>query len=60
PDHVKRKQADVVVPTGLGRSVTYLALNKALTKLQKRTDISTLAFPNKSYRRRHKNFARVF
>ena len=59
PDHMKRKRADYVLPTGLGRSVTYRAIKRALAKLQHRADQNP-AFPNRSYRRRHPNVFRVF
>ncbi|MEM6833935.1 MAG: dephospho-CoA kinase [Pseudomonadota bacterium] len=35
PDYKKRRYADTVIPTGLGKAVTYRALKKALFTLQR-------------------------
>jgi dephospho-CoA kinase len=36
PDAEKRKRADIVIPTGQGRRVTWAALKRAIDKLQRR------------------------
>lgn len=42
PDAEKRRRADVVIPSGLGRAVTWRALGRALKKLQgkRRADVA--------------------
>jgi hypothetical protein len=38
PDAEKRKRADFVIPTGRGKRPTWVALKKAVRKMQRRND----------------------
>lgn len=59
PDAEKRRRADYIIPTGLGKPFSFKAIQESLRDMQAKAPRGS-AFPNQSYKTRHRNFSRVF